>query len=156
MISGCSSCGSGAAEPRHSRAAGFHRSTNTKTDLVVTTSEGDRVTISLQAAQLVSKGALRTAGEDYRYLARTRQAAQSLEATVSVEGRLSEKEVRDIKRLVAGLSHLVRQTDRDDTGGASKTLSKLSSLDSIAQATFRLERRESFPYEAARMGSPKR
>lgn len=150
MISNCQSCRSGAIEPAPWQRTGVHRSANTKADLVVTTDEGDRVTISFEAAQELSRASFREPGGDYGIRFRERQKAQSFEAAVSVDGDLSDQERHDIKRLVAGLSKLVHQTDKGDAGGAAKTLAKLASLDSIAQAAFHFEHHESFDSMTAR------
>lgn len=86
-----------------------------RTDLSVTTAEGDRITISLAAQQ------------QYRSNSRansTKEAASSAaELRVSVQGNLSDAEMADLGKLLASLAE-----GGGATGAANETFAGLTSL----------------------------
>ena len=86
-----------------------------QTDLTVLTAEGDRVTISL-AAQVQSATNAKTN-------AQTSSQARASQLRVSVEGNLSDAELKDLRRLIGKLSEAISTPtpSADPTGFAALT-----------------------------------
>ena len=123
-----------AARPTQSaQAVEFQRSTSRSAEITVTTTEGDKVTLSLAAQSQQTQSAyqargLDESGQPQNIRGGSNSSQSSTSVNVGIEGDLNEKEVADIKKLIEAFGQL---TQGDDSG-----IAKFGSLDSLASAKF--------------------
>jgi hypothetical protein len=121
-------------------------------ELTLTTTDGDRVTIS--ASQVNST-------ESFDYAAVVRKQGQSaiaaqsgysslyvINARVSVEGHLDPREIAGIRRLGSLLAKSVRHAGQGNVRQALRTAAKSGGIESIAQFRFDFEKRLEFASQA--------
>lgn len=104
----------------------------TTSELSLTTSEGDKVVLSISQG---SSSATAAEGVDYASL-RSRQSA----VTIQVEGDLNREELQDIRRLARIVSRAAGDVLRGDHERAARRVARAGDLDSIQSFAFQLNR----------------
>jgi hypothetical protein len=112
-------------------------STSRSMDLNLVTTEGDQVTLSLdaQAAALYARSTSVTVGEDGDYLYRDTELAAGqyqVDFSLSIEGDLNDAEMREIRKVIKTLNKMMGQLANGNTLPEASTVGKLSGLDTIA------------------------
>jgi hypothetical protein len=114
----------------------------------VTTAEGDKITLSLAAQTQRTQSAYQASGKDASGQAQnirggssTSQSSTSVK--VGIEGNLNDKELADIKKLIAAFGQL--------TQGDSSGVANFSQLDSLSSAQFAYSSSEQSGYAAVKL-----
>jgi len=102
----------------------------------IVTKEGDKVTLSgssrFELGLTTYNASGRIQGADVNAQGQSLSLSSSRELSISVEGDLSEEELRDIRKLVRTTERLARDFARGDLDAVAKDTRKLSGLDSLA------------------------
>jgi hypothetical protein len=141
----------GVREAAALRASAITRESTTQ--LTIVTDEGDRVTLSLHTALAASSAtySFRGAGEGGAVAvdAAARQRSVSREASLVVEGDLSEDELHDIRRLIHDARGVAKRFLRGDVAGALKRAARIDGGDSLAGFALSVQRTETVTSVAA-------
>ncbi len=110
--------------------------------LSITTADGDRVTLSFQAAASLSSAQWDTRRGGSRQRSETSSASQALNVSVSFEGEFDQRELADIRKLLDSFTGAVGDLARNSVEGAYGRMSGLGALESLAGFTYGLQMNE--------------
>ncbi len=120
--------------PAVAKASSTTRTNQSSLQFQVRTAEGDTVTLSIQAQQLssVSRASYRTPGQGGG-AAKAYESSQSntLNASVTVQGSLSDEELQDIAKVLTALSQGKTVTDAGTVAAASYSYTNQTSVDRV-------------------------
>ena len=120
--------------PAVAKASSTTRTNQSSLQFQVRTAEGDTVTLSIQAQQLssVSRASYRTPGQGGG-AAKVYESSQSntLNASVTVQGSLSDEELQDIAKVLTALSQGKTVTDAGTVAAASYSYTNQTSVDRV-------------------------
>jgi len=115
--------------------------------LTLTTAEGDKVTISFQNKQSSKIDQAKLYGPDGSYEKTQVETRESSSLSVSLEGELSEAELKDITDLVAKLSSGIQSVRGGDLEHAQQQVSSSNNLSSIESYSFAYQQSSSLSFK---------
>lgn len=118
--------------------------------LSITTADGDRVTLSFQAAASLYRAQWDARRGGPRQWGETSSASQSLNVSVSFEGEFDQRELADIRKVLEGFTGAAGELARTSSGSASGRMGNLGALESLAGFAYGLQRNEASAGLAAR------
>ncbi|MBM3759686.1 MAG: hypothetical protein FJW36_05510 [Acidobacteria bacterium] len=116
--------------------------------LTLTTAEGDKVTISFKNSQTAKVDQARLYGPNGGFESTRVKTRETAQLSVSLEGSLSEAELKDITDLVAKLSSGISAARGGDVQGAQQQLSEPKNLSSIESYSFAYQQSSSESFKA--------
>lgn len=121
--------------PAVAKASNTTRTNQSSLQFQVRTAEGDTVTLSIQAQQMsnLSRASYRTPGQGGSGAAKVYESSQSntLNASVTVQGSLSDEELQDIAKVLTALSQGKAVTDAGTVAAASYSYTNQTSVDRV-------------------------
>lgn len=119
--------------------------------LTLTTAEGDKVTISFSNQQSTKVDQAKLYGPNGSFEATRTSSKQSSQLSVSLDGNLSEAELKDITDLVSKLSSGLGSARNGDFEGTQKQLASTGNLGSIQNYSFAYQQSSDYSFQATRL-----
>jgi hypothetical protein len=119
--------------------------------LTLTTAEGDKVTISFKNSQTAKVDQARLYGPNGSFESTRVKTRETAQLSVSLEGNLSEAELKDITDLVSKLSSGISAARGGDVEGAQEQISETQNLSSIESYSFAYQQSSSESFKATRL-----
>lgn len=124
-----------------------------ETDLTIVTKEGDKVTISADSEISLDfttyDSAGRMKGGISRLHSETRSLESSQEFSISVEGDLSEQEIKDIRKVLQSLDEIMNDLQKGRLDQGMTEAEKLGNLGSLSSIDATLQVEQSINLESA-------
>ena len=119
--------------------------------LTLTTAEGDKVTISFRNQQSTKVDQAKLYGPDGSFEKTRTKSKQSSELSVSLEGNLSEAELKDITALVTQLSGGLQSARGGDLDAAQEQIASTGNLGSIQTYNFAYQQSSDTSFQTTRL-----
>lgn len=138
-------------ETRGAERTKFRSRSSEEGSLTLTTAEGDKVTISFKNSQSTKVDQGKLYGPDGSFEQTRVKTKSNSELSVSLEGQLSDAELKDITDLVAKLSSGITSARNGDLQGAQDQISTPSNLSSIESYSFAYQSSSSQSFKATQL-----
>jgi hypothetical protein len=138
-------------ETRGAERTKFRSRQSEEGSLTLTTAEGDKVTISFRNQQSTRVDQGKLYGPDGSFEKTRVRTKSSSELSVSLEGNLSEAELKDITELVAKLSSGLESARGGDVEGAQKQIASSGNLGSIQNYSFAYQQSSDVSFQSKRL-----
>ncbi len=119
--------------------------------LTLTTSEGDKVTISFSNKQSTKVDQARLYGPNGSFEATRTRSKETSQLAVSLEGELSEAELKDITDLVSKLSSGLDNARSGDFEAAQKQVASTGNLGSIQNYSFAYQQTSDYSFKSTQL-----
>lgn len=119
--------------------------------LTLTTAEGDKVTISFSNKQSTNVDQAKLYGPSGSFEATRTRSKESSQLSVSLEGDLSEAELKDITDLVSKLSSGLERARSGDFEAAQKQVASTGNLGSIQNYSFAYQQSSNYSFKSTQL-----
>ena len=119
--------------------------------LTLTTAEGDKVTISFSNKQSTKVDQAKLYGPNGSFEATRTRSKETSQLSVSLEGELSEAELKDITDLVSKLSSGLESARSGDFDAAQKQVASTGNLGTIQNYSFAYQQSSNYSFKSTQL-----
>ena len=143
--------GQSSAGTRGAERTKLRTSQSEEGSLTLTTAEGDKVTISFSNKQSTKVDQAKLYGPNGSFEATRTRTKESSQLSVSLEGDLSEAELKDITDLVSKLSSGLESARSGDFEAAQKQVASTGNLGSIQNYSFAYQQSSDYSFKSTQL-----